>query len=50
MRGHESIDVNKLIKLNIITHNIRGLNDPENIAKERDFLNSLTPRENIVMV
>jgi hypothetical protein len=27
-----------------------GLNDPESIAKERGFLNSLTPRVDIVMI
>jgi hypothetical protein len=41
---------NYLMKWNIITHNIRGLNDPENIAKERGFLNSLTPKVDIVMI
>ena len=39
-----------LMKWNIITHNIWGLNDPENIAKERGFLNSLTPKVDIVMI
>ena len=38
------------MKWNIITHNIRGLNDPDNIARERCFINSLTPRVDIVMV
>lgn len=35
---------------NIITHNIRGLNDLENITKERNFINSLIPKANIVMI
>ena len=35
---------------NIITHNIRGLNDPESIAKERGFFNSLRPRVDIVLI
>ena len=37
------------MKWNIITHNIRGLHDPENIDKERGFLNDLSPRADIVM-
>ena len=35
---------------NIISHNIRGLNDPDNIAKERSYINSLTPRIYILMI
>ena len=42
--------VNLLMKWSIITHNIRGVNDPENIAKEKNFLNSLTPKVDIVML
>ena len=38
------------MKWNIITHNIRGLNDPESIAKERNFIQSLTPRADVVMI
>ena len=38
------------MKWSIITHNIRGLNDPENIAKEKNFLTSLTPKVDIVML
>ena len=38
------------MKWSIITHNIRGVNDPENIAKEKNFLNSLTPKVDIVML
>ena len=38
------------MKWNIITHNIRGLNDPDNIAKEQCFLKSLTPRIDVVMI
>ena len=38
------------MKWNIVTHNIRGLNDPDNITKERCFLNSLTPRIDVVML
>ena len=39
-----------LMKWNLITHNIRGLNDPENITKERCYLSSLTPRIDVVMI
>ena len=38
------------MKWNIITHNIRGLNDPESIAKERGFLSMLTPKVDVVMI
>jgi exonuclease III len=38
------------MKWNIITHNIRGLNDPESISKERCFINSLTPQVDVVMI
>ena len=38
------------MKWNIITHNIRGLNDPESIAEERCFFNSLSPKVNIIML
>ena len=38
------------MKWNIITHNIRGLNDLENIAKEKEFLNTLSSRADIVMI
>ena len=38
------------MKWNIITHNIRGLNDLDNIAKESCFLKSLTPRIDVVMI
>lgn len=38
------------MKWNIITHNIRGLTDPECIAKEKNFLNSLNPKVDIVMI
>ena len=38
------------MKWNSITHNIRGLNDPENFAKERCFLNSLAPMIDVVMI
>ena len=38
------------MKWNIITHNIRGLNDPDSITKERCFLNSLTPRIDVVLI
>jgi exonuclease III len=39
-----------IMKWNIITHNIRGLNDPESISKERCFINSLTPQVDVVMI
>ena len=38
------------MKWNIITHNIRGLNDPESISKERCFLTNLTPKVDVVMI
>ena len=38
------------MKWNIITHNIRGLNDPENITKERCFITALTPKVDVVMI
>lgn len=38
------------MKWNIISHNIRGLNDPENILKERQFLSSIAQRIDIVMI
>ena len=38
------------MKWNIITHNIRGLNDLENITKERYLINSLASKANIVMI
>ena len=38
------------MKWNILTHNIRGLNDPESIAKERGFLSTLTPKADVVMI
>ena len=33
-----------------MTHNIRGLNDPESITKERCFITALTPKVDIVMI
>lgn len=38
------------MKWNTISLNIWGLNDPESILKEHDFLNSLTPRADIIMI
>ena len=38
------------MKWNMITHNIRGLNDPESISKERCFLTNLTPKVDVVMI
>ena len=38
------------MKWNLITHNIRGLNDPDNIAKERRFIKSLAPKIDVVMI
>ena len=38
------------MKWTIITHNLRGLNDPESITKERCFLSSLTPRVDVIMI
>lgn len=38
------------MKLNIITHNIHGLNDPETICKARRFINSLISEIDIAML
>ena len=38
------------MKWNIISHNIRGLNDLESLGKERHFLTSIIPRVDIVML
>ena len=38
------------MKWNLITYNIQGLNDPESITKKKCFLNSLTPRIDVVMI
>lgn len=38
------------MKWTLITHNIRGLNDPESIREERCFINSVTPKVDIVMI
>lgn len=38
------------MKLNLITHNVRVFNDPESIAKERYFLNIVTPRADVVLI
>lgn len=38
------------MKWNLITHNIRGLNDVESITKEKNFIQSLTPRVDVVMI
>ena len=38
------------MKWNMITHNIRGLSDPESIAKESSFIQLLTPRVDVVMI
>jgi hypothetical protein len=38
------------MKWNSMTHNIRGLNDPESIAKEQCFINSFRPKADIVML
>lgn len=40
----------RIMKWNIITHNIQGLNDPDSIAKERSFLSTLTLRLDVVMI
>ena len=44
------INQTSIMKWNILTHNIQGLNDPDNIAKERSFLQSLTPRIDVVLI
>lgn len=38
------------MKLNILIHNVWGLNDPDSILRERRFLNSLTPKVDIVLI
>ena len=39
-----------IMKWNIITYNIRGLNDLDSITKERCFIMALTPNVDIVMI
>ena len=46
----EDLCLRKFIKWNIIMHNIRGLNDPKSIRKERCFINSLSPKVDIVLI
>jgi len=38
------------MKWNILTHNIRGLNDPENIDKEKGFIKSISPRPDVIFL
>lgn len=38
------------MKLNIISHNFRGLNDPESVTKGKKFINSIIPKIDIVMI
>ena len=38
------------MKWNIITHNLRGLNDPESITREMGFLTALTSRADFIMI
>lgn len=38
------------MKLHILTHNIRGRNNPESILKERRLINSLVPKMGVIMV
>lgn len=38
------------MRWNIITHNIRGLNNSESITNERCFIDLLTPKADIVMI
>lgn len=38
------------MKMQILSHNIRGLNDPKNIYMERRFINSLVPKVDIIMI
>ena len=38
------------MKWNIITHNIRGFNDPESIAKQRGFLSAFSPKVDTIMI
>ena len=39
-----------IMKLNIISHNVREFNDPESILKERYFLNTLNPKADVVFI
>lgn len=34
----------------VLTHNVRGFNDPESVSKERYFLNSVTPKVDVVLI
>ena len=38
------------MKWNLITHNLRGLNDPDCIRKERCFLSSVTSKVDVVLI
>lgn len=38
------------MKLNIMTHNIRALNDPTNILKYNRFLRSISPRVDVLLL
>ena len=38
------------MKLNLISHNVRGFNDPGSFAKERYFLDTLNPRTYVVLI
>lgn len=38
------------MKWNIITHNLKGLNDPEGVTRERYFLTSLTQMIDVIMI
>ena len=38
------------MKLNILTHNIKGLNDPESIDKERGFIKFISPRADVIFI
>lgn len=37
------------MKLVLLTHNVRGLNDPDKVSKERYSLNSLIPKADVVL-
>lgn len=38
------------MKLHILTHNVRGFNDPSSITKPNLFLQSITPRVDILFI
>lgn len=51
-RNDEDIDASKTksMKLVILSHNVRGLNDLDKVIRERYFLNTVTPKADVVLI